>query len=67
MGLRLVEGVDLRRIADMSGLQPDVLLDDEAIIRLTALNLVERAGQRLRVTPAAMLLLDAILPEIVRV
>ncbi|WP_037467660.1 radical SAM family heme chaperone HemW [Sphingobium herbicidovorans] len=67
MGLRLAEGVDLRRIADMSGLQPDVLLDDEAIIRLTALNLVERTGQRLRVTPAAMLLLDAILPEIIRV
>lgn len=67
MGLRLAEGVDLRRIADISGLQPDMLLDDKAVARLSALQLVERDGQRLRVTPAAMLLLDAILPEIVSV
>ncbi|WP_062118490.1 MULTISPECIES: radical SAM family heme chaperone HemW [Sphingobium] len=67
MGLRLAEGVDLRRIADISGLQPDMLLDDKAVARLSALQLVERDGQRLCVTPAAMLLLDAILPEIVSV
>lgn len=67
MGLRLAEGVDLRRIADISGLQPDMLLDDKAVARLSALQLVERDGQRLCITPAAMLLLDAILPEIVSV
>lgn len=67
MGLRLAEGIDLRRIADISGLQPDMLLDDKAVARLSALQLIERDGQRLCVTPAAMLLLDAILPEIVSV
>lgn len=67
MGLRLAEGVDLARIATMSGLEPDMLLNDEAVTRLGKLDLLERDGERLRVTAAAMLLLDAILPEIVQV
>jgi len=67
MGLRLAEGVDLGRIAAMSGLAPDTLLDQEAVSRLSVLNLLAQDGQRLRLTPAAMLLLDAILPEIVQV
>ena len=67
MGLRLAEGVDLQRISKMSGLEPDMLVDHEAIARLTKLDLLERDRQRLRLTPAAMLLLDAILPEIVRI
>jgi len=67
MGLRLAEGVDLQRISAMSGLEPDMLVDHEAIARLTKLDLLERDRQRLRLTPAAMLLLDAILPEIVRI
>jgi len=48
-------------------LEPDMLVDHEAIARLTKLDLLERDRQRLRLTPAAMLLLDAILPEIVRI
>jgi oxygen-independent coproporphyrinogen-3 oxidase len=67
MGLRLAEGVDLKRISKMSGLEPDMLVDHEAIARLNKLDLLERHHQRLRLTPAAMLLLDAILPEIVRI
>ncbi|ANI77383.1 MULTISPECIES: radical SAM family heme chaperone HemW [Sphingobium] len=67
MGLRLAEGVDLGRIAAMSGLEPDMLVDEQAVTRLAKLALVERDGQRLRITSAAMLLLDAILPEIVQV
>jgi oxygen-independent coproporphyrinogen-3 oxidase len=67
MGLRLAEGVDLGRIAAMSGLEPDMLVDEQAVTRLTKLALLERDGQRLRITSAAMLLLDAILPEIVQV
>jgi len=67
MGLRLAEGVDLPRISAMSGLEPDMLVDHEAIARLIKLDLLERDRQRLRLTPAAMLLLDAILPEIVRI
>jgi putative oxygen-independent coproporphyrinogen III oxidase len=67
MGLRLAEGVDLQRISKMSGLEPDMLVDHEAVARLNKLDLLERDRQRLRLTPAAMLLLDAILPEIVRI
>jgi oxygen-independent coproporphyrinogen-3 oxidase len=67
MGLRLADGVDLGRIAAMSGLALDALLDQEAVSRLSVLNLLAQDGQRLRLTPAAMLLLDAILPEIVKV
>ena len=65
MGLRLDEGVDLARIAARSGLPGERLVDPAAVSRLSALGLVEAAPQRLRVTPAGMLLLDAILPEIV--
>ncbi len=68
MGLRLGEGVDLERIARLSGLARDALVDEAAIGRLAALGLVQReAAHRLRVLPPGMLLLDAILPEIVAV
>lgn len=63
MGLRLREGVDLERIAERSGLPVGALVDDAAVARLPAL--VERDGNRLCVTEAGMLLLDAILVEIV--
>ena len=67
MGLRLAEGVDLDRISALSSIAVEQLIDEAAIVRLAQLNLVERKGQHLRITPAAMLLLDAILPEIVKV
>lgn len=65
MGLRLKEGVDLSRIAGLAGLQVDALVDERAIARHP--DLIRREGDRLRVTEAGMLLLDAILPEVVRV
>ena len=65
MGLRLKEGVDLSRIAALAGLQVDALVDERAIARHP--DLIRREGDRLRVTEAGMLLLDAILPEVVRV
>lgn len=65
MGLRLAEGVDLARIARLSGLTDAALIDEDAVRRLSGHGLVAKAGHRLRVEPAGMLLLDAILPEIV--
>ncbi|NNM76039.1 coproporphyrinogen III oxidase [Sphingomonas sp. ID1715] len=62
MGLRLDEGVDLAAISDRTGIRQ--LVDHAAVARLSALGLIE-AGQRLRVTPAGMLLLDRVLAEIV--
>ncbi|MCF8706434.1 radical SAM family heme chaperone HemW [Rhizorhapis sp. SPR117] len=65
MGLRLEEGVDLERIARISGVKRDVLVDDAAIERLSAMGLIALDGGRLRVLPSGTLLLDAILPQIV--
>ena len=65
MGLRLGEGVDLARIARISGLSEDALIDERGTARLRELGLLDRAGSHLRVTEAGMLLLDAILAEIV--
>ncbi len=65
MGLRLREGVDLARIAALAGTTPDALVDSRAVARLP--DLIRREGDRLRVTEQGMLLLDAILPEVVRV
>jgi oxygen-independent coproporphyrinogen-3 oxidase len=63
MGLRLAEGVDLARIAALAGgIAP---IDDAAVTRLAGHGLVARTGDRLRVTEAGALLLDAILPQIV--
>ena len=64
MGLRLREGVDLARIAWLAGgVAP---IDDGAVARLATLGLIARERDRLRVTERGALLLDAILPEIVR-
>ena len=67
MGLRLAEGVDLDRIARLSGLPVDMLVDRDAVARIAGHGMIRQDGQRLRVDPAGMLLLDAILPEIVAV
>jgi oxygen-independent coproporphyrinogen-3 oxidase len=64
MGLRLAEGVDLGRIAAMAGLEIDAIVDADAIAALPGL--IVRDGDRLTVTPEGMLLLDAILPRVVR-
>ncbi len=60
IGLRLREGVDLTRI-------PAQLIDEHALDSLSRQGLLIREGDRLRVTAAGMLLLDAILPELVNV
>ncbi|SMF77102.1 radical SAM family heme chaperone HemW [Allosphingosinicella indica] len=67
MGLRLREGVDLSRIARLADRTPAEIVDDAAIDRLARQHLLTREGDRLAVTPRGMLLLDAILPEVVRV
>ena len=67
MGLRLAEGIDLARIAALSGIAADQLVDARAVAQLSVLGLVEQVGDRLTVQPAGMLLLDAILPQVVRV
>ncbi|HEX8447875.1 MAG TPA: radical SAM family heme chaperone HemW [Sphingomonas sp.] len=63
MGLRLDEGVDLARLAAKTGV--DALIDLRAAARLEELGFVEQAGTRVRVTPAGMLLLNAILADLV--
>ncbi|RUN76436.1 coproporphyrinogen III oxidase [Sphingomonas sp. TF3] len=66
MGLRLREGVDLARIAHLGETTPAALIDQTAAERLEQQGLIARNGDHLGVTEAGMLLLDAILPLIVR-
>lgn len=66
MGLRLREGVDLARIARLGQTDVDSLINWPAAERIEQQGLLVRSGDRLTVTDAGMLLLDAILPEIVR-
>jgi oxygen-independent coproporphyrinogen-3 oxidase len=65
MGLRLREGVDLARIAEAAETEPQSLVNRAAVARLAAQGLLVSEASRLCVTPAGMLLLDAILAEIV--
>ena len=64
MGLRLAEGVDLARIAALADMPIAAIVDEDAVAALPGL--IVRHGDRLTVTPAGMLLLDAILPRVVR-
>jgi oxygen-independent coproporphyrinogen-3 oxidase len=66
MGLRLREGVDLARIAALGETSIDALINRSAADRLEQQGLLVRSDSRLTITDAGMLLLDAILPEIVR-
>ncbi|MFZ5704209.1 MAG: radical SAM family heme chaperone HemW [Pseudomonadota bacterium] len=65
MGLRLTEGVDLARIARLSQMPIDALVDRKAIIRLSNQGLVTFGDEFVRVTDAGALLLDGILAEVV--
>ncbi|MFN3945700.1 MAG: radical SAM family heme chaperone HemW [Allosphingosinicella sp.] len=65
MGLRLREGVDLARIADLAG--GDAPINRDALRRLEQQGLARLEGERLRVLPPGMLLLDRILADLVRV
>lgn len=66
MGLRLREGVDLARIARLGQTSIPELVDLPALSRLADQGLAARDGDRLAVTEAGMILLDAILPIVVR-
>jgi putative oxygen-independent coproporphyrinogen III oxidase len=61
MGLRLAEGVNLRRDIDIAA-----ALDDRAVDRLVGAGLLIRTPDRLRLTDTGMPLLDAVLREISR-
>jgi putative oxygen-independent coproporphyrinogen III oxidase len=67
MGLRLAEGVDLDRIAHLSGIPRAGLVDEAATDRLVTLGLVARRNEHITVTPQGMPLLDAILAEVVAI
>jgi oxygen-independent coproporphyrinogen-3 oxidase len=67
MGLRLAEGINLLRISQKTGIASDSLLDMVAVDRIAALGLIGRKGDQVTVTARGMPLLDAILPEIVKV
>jgi oxygen-independent coproporphyrinogen-3 oxidase len=61
MGLRLSEGIDLDRLAAVSGLAPDAAV----VQRLAGLGLLERAGaRRLRTPPAGRMVLDKVVLEL---
>lgn len=66
MGLRLREGVDLARIARLGETTIPDLIDLPALDKLAEQGLARRDGERLAITEAGMLLLDAILPILVR-
>ena len=66
MGLRLAQGVDLERIERLAERSRSEILDLAAVQRLWDQGLLELDSPRLRILPAGMLLLDAILAEIVR-
>jgi oxygen-independent coproporphyrinogen-3 oxidase len=65
MGLRLNEGVDLARVAALSGCAIETLIVERRAAVLEDQGLLAREDDHLRVTPAGMLLLEAILAEIV--
>ncbi len=67
MGLRLAEGISLQGLSRKTGIAADALLDTVAVDRIAALGLIHRDGDQVTVTPQGMPLLDAILPEIVKV
>jgi putative oxygen-independent coproporphyrinogen III oxidase len=67
MGLRLREGVDLARIARLGATTIPALIDLPAVEKLAAQGLARCEGDRLLVTEAGMLLLDAILPIVVKI
>ncbi|MCB5224105.1 MAG: radical SAM family heme chaperone HemW [Candidatus Cloacimonadaceae bacterium] len=63
MGMRLLEGVDLDELQNLYGCDP--LRGKEAEIqRLRAAGLIELVGRRLRLTPAALFVSNAVIAEL---
>lgn len=65
MGLRLAEGVDTSALAGRFFLAKEAIIDAAAERKLASIGLVRRDGSRLHVTPAGMLVLDALIAELV--
>ncbi|MBX9861028.1 MAG: radical SAM family heme chaperone HemW [Sphingomonas sp.] len=65
MGLRLREGVDLARVAALSGEAVETVVDARAAETLKAEGLIVRDGPWLRATEAGMLVLNAIIASLV--
>jgi oxygen-independent coproporphyrinogen-3 oxidase len=66
MGLRLAEGIDLRRLETVAGQQLDQVLDLAALERLGDERLLERRGARLCASGAGRQRLNALLAAILR-
>jgi oxygen-independent coproporphyrinogen-3 oxidase len=60
MGLRISEGVDLERLAALSGKD----LDEARIANLERRGFVSRCNERLAATPAGRRILNAVIAEI---
>ncbi len=60
MGLRLTEGLDVERYAQLAG----HVLQESSVVRLEDLGLVAREGERLRATEAGRPVLNAIIREL---
>jgi putative oxygen-independent coproporphyrinogen III oxidase len=67
MGLRLREGVDIPAMARRFAIGVADLLDWQAVDKLTALGFIQKDESHVSITPKAMVLLDAILPQIVAI
>tara|TARA_R110000782_G_scaffold78276_6_gene155314 strand:+ start:72756 stop:73973 length:1218 start_codon:yes stop_codon:yes gene_type:complete len=64
MGLRLAEGVDIAALARRLDFPREAMLDPAAVARLGDMGLIAATDDHIAITPAGMLLLDAILPQI---
>ena len=67
MGLRLAEGFDLGRLSQRTGIAAADLLDIDAVGKIAQLGLITQNDTHVTVTPQGMPLLDAILPQIVKI
>jgi oxygen-independent coproporphyrinogen-3 oxidase len=67
MGLRLAEGIDLGRLSQRTGIAAADLLDMDAVGKIAQLGLITQNDTHVTVTPQGMPLLDAILPQIVKI
>ncbi len=65
MGLRLTEGIDLAALSARFALPVSGLVDEAALARLTALELMWREGDRIGVAAEGRGVLDALLAEVV--
>ncbi|MEQ8743355.1 radical SAM family heme chaperone HemW [Parasphingorhabdus sp.] len=65
MGLRLAEGVNLRRLESKTGLAVAEMVDDAEVEKLSGLGFVDLCDGHLTIQPKGMPLLDSLLPKII--